>query len=293
MQVPAGRRPGAATSAPVTHAVPDEPVIAGSMVQVAAHRTVRPGGTADWLLMATVEGRARLRLPDAPDVLVGPRQVTVIEPRTPHDYGPDEESGSWSLRWAHMLPRPEWLPLLQWPSVAPGVRRIDVDETVHARIVRALDRAILARRGGLRHETLFAMNALEEALLWCDSANPREPVLDPRLLAVLEHVAARLQERHTVASLARVAGLSASRLAHLAAEQLGTSLMAYVERRRMDVARRLLTHTDLPIAQVAVQAGFADPLYFSRRFRAASSRTPSEFRATATATDASSSPPAG
>ncbi|MFI1094895.1 helix-turn-helix domain-containing protein [Streptomyces sp. NPDC020917] len=264
----------------VTRAAPAEPVIPGRLDrQGLAYRTVRPGGTADWLLLVTVEGRGRLRLPAAPDVLVGHGQVAVIEPRTPHDYGTDHEAGQWSLRWAHLLARPEWLLLLDWPSPAPGVRHIDVDETVHARIVQALDRAISARRSGLRRDLLFAMNAVEEALLWCDTANPRETVLDPRLRTVLEYVGSHLEHPHTVASLAHVGGISPSRLAHLAAQQLGTSLMAHVDGKRMELARLLLTHTDLPIAHVAGQVGFTDPLYFSRRFRAATSMSPSRFRA--------------
>ncbi|MCL2551668.1 MAG: helix-turn-helix domain-containing protein [Actinomycetia bacterium] len=272
--------PHSAPRAPVvTRAAPAEPVIAGRLDgQGLAYRTVRPGGTADWLLLVTVEGRGRLRLPDAPDVLVGRGQVAVIEPRTPHDYGTDHEAGRWSLRWAHLLARPEWLVLLDWPSSAPGVRRVDVDETVGTRIVQALDRAISARHSGLRRDMPFAVNAVEEALLWCDTANPRETVLDPRLRTVLEYAGNHLELPHTVASLARVGGLSPSRLAHLAAEQLGTSLMAHVDNRRMELARLLLTRTDLPIAHVARQAGFTDPLYFSRRFRAATSMPPSRFR---------------
>lgn len=275
----------------VTRAAPAEPVFPGRLDQGAAYRTVRPGGTADWLLLATVEGRGRLRLPDTADVLVGPGQVAVIEPHTPHDYGTDADTGRWSLRWAHLLARQEWLPLLDWPSAAPGVRRIDADPTVHSRIVRALDRAVSARRSGLRRELLFAMNAVEEALLWCDSANPRETVIDPRLRAVLEHIGNHLEDPLTVTSLARIAGLSPSRLAHLAAAQLGTSLMSHVERRRMDLARRLLAHTDLPITQVATQSGYPNPLYFSRRFRTTTSMSPSQFRTLNQSRNASPSAP--
>ncbi|MEU9203429.1 helix-turn-helix domain-containing protein [Streptomyces sp. NPDC048332] len=273
--MPAERAPDALRSP----TEPADPVVTGRLDgQDLSYRTVRPGGTADWLVLVTVEGCGQLCLPGRPDVLVAPGQVAVIEPRTPHDYGTDRDSGRWSLRWAHILPRPEWLLLLDWPSPAAGIRRIDVDATVHARIVRALDRATAARHGGLRRERMFAMNAVEEALLWCDTANPRERVMDPRLRAVLEHVGHRLDEPHTVASLARVGGVSPSRLAHLASAQLGTSLIAYVDHRRMERARHLLRYTDLPIAHVAGQVGFADPLHFSRRFRALTAMSPSRFR---------------
>jgi AraC family transcriptional regulator of arabinose operon len=263
----------------VTIAARSLPAVCGSSDEGVTYRTVRPGGTTDWLLLVTVAGRGRLRRPGPADVVVDRRHVAAIEPRTLHDYGTDPETGYWSLRWAHLDPRPDWLPLLDWPVAAPGVRVVEVDDTVRSRVVRALDRAAAAPGTGLRRSAMFAMNAVEEALLWCDIRNPRERVLDPRLLTVLEHVGATLDQQHSVASLARVGGLSSSRLAHLAAAQLGTSLMAHVDRQRMNLARHLLSRTDLPIAQVAARVGFTDPLYFSRRFRVATSISPSEFRA--------------
>lgn len=267
------------TAASVTIAAPTHRVVCGGLEEGAAYRTVRPGGTTDWLLLATSAGSGRLRCPGTADVVADSQHIVAIEPNTPHDYGTDRSAGHWSLRWAHIDPRPDWLPLLDWPLAAPGVRRLELDDTVLSRVVRALDRAAAAHGAGLRRGAMFAMNAVEEALLWCDTRNPRDPVLDPRLLVVLEHIGATLDQAHTVAALARIGGLSTSRLAHLASAQLGTSLMAHVDRQRMDLAGHLLTRTDLPIAHIASRVGFTDPLYFSRRFRAATSMSPTAFRA--------------
>jgi AraC family transcriptional regulator of arabinose operon len=301
MEDPAVPSPPAA----VTIASRTERVLCGRLDGDAAYRTVRPGGTTDWVLFVTVAGCGRLRrtgvpgVPDAPggpgvlDVLAPVGRITLIEPYTPHDYGTDQDTGHWSLRWAHIEPRPDWVPLLHWPPAAPGIRSIEVDATVRSRVVQAVDRAVFAQRSGLRGNALFAMNAVEEALLWCDTRNPRGTVLDPRLMAVLEHVGDHLDRPHTVAALARVGGLSPSRLAHLAAAQLGTSLMAHVEHQRMELARNLLAVTGLPVSQVARKVGFADPLYFSRRFRAATGVSPTGFRAADQRTASSGAPARG
>ncbi|MFE2093358.1 helix-turn-helix domain-containing protein [Streptomyces sp. NPDC059460] len=135
-----------------------------------------------------------------------------------------------------------------------------------------------ARTSRLRCQPLFAANAVDEALLWCDRRNPREAVLDPRLRAVLEYGGDHLERPYALALLVGADGLSASRLAHLAIAQLGMRLMSYVEQQRMELARQLLDLTDLPVAQIAARVGFADPLYFSQRFRAATSMFPSGFR---------------
>ncbi|HEY9292156.1 MAG TPA: helix-turn-helix domain-containing protein [Microlunatus sp.] len=273
-------RPTAAgRSGVVSVTVPTARVLTGRLDEDRDYRTIRPRGTTDWLLLVTVAGRGRLRLPGRSEIRIGVGQLTAVEPYVPHDYGTDPTADGWSLRWAHLDPRPDWLPLLDWPAVAPGIRRLRVDETVLTRVVQNLDRATSAARSGLAQSVRFAMNAVEEALLWCDTQNPRQPVLDRRLLTVLEHVGDHLDRPHTVESLAKVGGLSGTRLTHLARAQLGISLMAHVERQRMDLARQLLAMTDLPITEVGGRVGYRDPLYFSRRFRATAAISPSGYRA--------------
>lgn len=61
---------------------------------------------------------------------------------------------------------------------------------------------------------------------------------------------------------------------------LGTSPMRYLEHWRLRAARHLLADTEQPVDS-ARAAGFADPLYFSRRFRAATGQSPSVYGAEA------------
>jgi len=52
----------------------------------------------------------------------------------------------------------------------------------------------------------------------------------------------------------------------------------YVTRLRVREARRLLVETARPIGEIAREVGFADPLYFSRRFRAETGLAATEYR---------------
>ena len=115
---------------------------------------------------------------------------------------------------------------------------------------------------------MFAVNAVEAALLWCTTSDPGAGLLDPRVLAAMEDMAGRLAEPITVAELARRADLSPSRFAHLFAEQVGVSPMRYLERQRMRLAEQLLDLTPRTVAEIARTVGYDDPLYFSSRFRA-------------------------
>src|SRR5881392_4171308 len=85
-------------------------VLTGRLDGDDTYRTVRLRGTTDWLLLATIAGGGRLRVTDHRDVRTGPGEITVVEPYVPHDYGTDPAAGRWALRWAHLEPRPDWLP---------------------------------------------------------------------------------------------------------------------------------------------------------------------------------------
>jgi len=56
------------------------------------------------------------------------------------------------------------------------------------------------------------------------------------------------------------------------------SASAYIEAHIIQEACRLLAFTQLSVAEVGYRLGFADPSYFSRRFRAVQQETPSVYR---------------
>lgn len=58
----------------------------------------------------------------------------------------------------------------------------------------------------------------------------------------------------------------------------GLSPAAWLQRRRLAAAHRLLTTTRTAVAAVAAQVGFADPFHFSRCFRARYGRSPRQVR---------------
>ncbi|MFB7609779.1 helix-turn-helix domain-containing protein [Streptomyces gardneri] len=280
---PHGRccRPAATLLAPELIAVSARPIVSGRLDARAGYRTRRAGGTADWLLILTRHGRGVVRAAEAGPVSAGPGSFITIAPGTPHDYGTAPDAEEWSLLWAHIRPRPDWLPLLDGPRTASGVGRVLLPAPVVPRVTKALEPAVSLSGSGLTHATLFGLNAVEEALLWCATQNPRGERTDPRLLDVLEHLGRHLAAPHAVRSLADVAGLSPSRLTRLFSARFGTGVMTHVEERRMEVAGRLLRLSALPVREVALHVGYRDPLYFSTRFKRATGLSPSAYRTAA------------
>ena len=83
---------------------------------------------------------------------------------------------------------------------------------------------------------------------------------------------------HTLAALARAAGMSRSKFAKVFQETLGTPPMEFVTRARLAQAHNLLMSTSMPISSVANQAGFASRSHFSRAFRSVFGTDPTGMR---------------
>jgi AraC family transcriptional regulator of arabinose operon len=257
-------------------------VLAGGFTADDRYDVWRPAGTQDWLLLNTVAGAGRIGVAGHPDLITAPGDVVVIRPGVPHDYGTGPAAGAgaplWSLQFAHVHPRPEWLTWLDWPQPVPGLLLVRTAGDARRRIREALSAADAYGRSDLRQATMFAVNAVEAALLWCTTSDPGAGALDPRVRDAMEGMAASLAEPLTVAELARRAGLSPSRFGHLFAEQVGVSPMRYLERQRMRLAEQLLDLTPRTVAEIARTVGFDDPLYFSSRFRAYAGLPPTAYR---------------
>ncbi len=253
-------------------------VLGGHLDEGPEYQTFRSRGTEDWLLIHTVSGSGQLVGPGGSAVRTAAGDAVLLRPRTRHDYGTAPGSSTWEIVFSHFHPRAEWLPLLEWPQPVPGIGRVRAEGEVHRRIVAALHRSSRTGRGALARAELFAVNALEEALLWCDTQNRLGVRTDERLLRVIDHVDAHLADPLDVARLAGVVHLSASRLTRLFREHLGTSPQRYVERQRMTRAMQLLDLTSRPVADIARELGWADALYFSQRFARFTGQSPTAYR---------------
>ncbi len=84
-----------------------------------------------------------------------------------------------------------------------------------------------------------------------------------------------------LADLAREAGVQAAHVARAFREHHGRSLGGFLLERRLEWAAGELARTARPLAEIALEAGFADQSHFTRRFRAYAGVPPGRFRASA------------
>jgi AraC-like DNA-binding protein len=95
---------------------------------------------------------------------------------------------------------------------------------------------------------------------------------------VQEYIEARLTERIRLADLATVAGLSVYHFAREFKRTVGVSPHSYVTQKRVRKAQDMLAHTDLPLSEIALAAGFFDQSHLARHFREFAGVTPAEYR---------------
>ncbi len=93
-----------------------------------------------------------------------------------------------------------------------------------------------------------------------------------------EFIDAHLGMPLTVMDLAARVGLSPSHFSRAFSASLKVTPHCYLMSRRLNKAQELLASSNMPLADIALAAGFADQSHLSRRFREHVGLTPGSFR---------------
>jgi AraC-like DNA-binding protein len=95
---------------------------------------------------------------------------------------------------------------------------------------------------------------------------------------VREYIDANLEANVGLDALSKVAELSRCHFARAFKQSVGTTPHNFLMHRRFCKAVDFIADTDLPLAEIALAAGFSDQSHFSRRFRQYLGASPSAFR---------------
>jgi len=100
-----------------------------------------------------------------------------------------------------------------------------------------------------------------------------------KLAGLLRWIPEHVDQDLDVAGLAAKANMSERSFARNFLRETGKTPARYLERARIDAARRLLTASDLPVGSVAVRAGFGSEERMRRAFQRQLKTSPGAFRA--------------
>jgi AraC-like DNA-binding protein len=209
--------------------------------------------------------------------LVKPGEFVWINCHRPHEHGADQ-SKPWSVYWIRTEgPRLEQMCAILSVTANPVFAGFDHREA--GRVYRQIFRE-LASDAPEAPALIHALVARLLALAFC--ARQRHPgphpVIPPALSKPVERIRFAYFERHTVAELARLAGMSATHFARLFKATFGTSPIDWLRRERISQAKRRLVETTAAIKEIAEQVGYADRYFFSKDFKQHTGLTPRQFR---------------
>lgn len=198
--------------------------------------------------------------------------------------------------WPELAVEPldlEEVSVAQHPELAPFLFQeyvdFSFDEADFARILRWLDElSVLNRergfgttgaiRGILLQLIALACQKHEAALLEQAARHSGRSSRRDALQRVMRYVREHLSEEMSLNDAAAAAMLSPNYLAHLLKKQTDRTFTELVTERRLERAKELLLTSSIRIGDIALQCGFSDADYFSRRFRQQIGVTPRQFR---------------
>jgi AraC-like DNA-binding protein len=132
--------------------------------------------------------------------------------------------------------------------------------------------AQLARERMAPHKLQLWVPLLVDALLG------EQPQVPSRLASLLAAVEADPSKHWTVETMAEKVGVSTSRLHAIFQESLGKSPRVWLTELRLERVCRLLTSTNVPIAELAYRFGYADQSALTRAMRKTTGLTPAAYR---------------
>jgi AraC family transcriptional regulator len=104
------------------------------------------------------------------------------------------------------------------------------------------------------------------------------PTAAARLKQIRDYVESHLDERLTLAKLARVAGLSPYHFSRSFTQAVGVGPQRYVRERRLTRAKVLMRGANEPLARIAQQTGFSNQSHLTLIFHRETGTTPSKYR---------------
>lgn len=226
-----------------------------------------------YFLVYTEEGCGQIQY-EGTTLTLNPGQAMLLECTPQHRY---ETAGTqWVHRWMHLDGNgmAGFAAHLPWHPVTLAYR-----PEFEQRFAQLEAQATSSDEAGLALQS-HGISALLTAMLlsYLETDEYRDLARHPGIDAALRLIQQRLSSNVTIEDMARVANLSKYHFVRLFHRHLGCTPYQYLIRSRIGQAKQLLRTTNLAVAQIAEQVGYASESNFIRQFKEMEGATPSQFR---------------
>lgn len=150
--------------------------------------------------------------------------------------------------------------------------------------MRSLVEALYVQRHRNDPDAILYRESITEALiqhlqLIHLQSDPSSDTKPPNLDYLESYIRANLDRKLTVSQLATIAATSPQTLQRLVHQEFGQSVYEWVTTLRLERSLDLLRHSQIDLATIAVESGFANQSHWTRLFRRKFGTTPGKVRA--------------
>jgi AraC-like DNA-binding protein len=242
------------------------------------HYTYRKKGLPENFLFYCVDGYGWYKLADK-QYQIKPNEFFILPQNIEHAYGSAEEN-PWSIYWVHfggeLLPYFNDLNIVQEHFKPYYIKGNDEIFSMFSKIYKTLelgysiDNLMFANMCFSGFITFFLYNSKHFQAASTDKTD----VIDSAILYMQQHIG----ENISLNDLSRHYNYSTSRFSNLFKQKTGYAPIDYFIQMKMQKASQHLDFSDKSIKEIALNMGFDDPYYFSRRFRKIIGVSPTKYR---------------
>ena len=251
-------------------------VVCGIGTSDRQNHIVREQGMCVHQLMFTVSGSGTVRCQGKEYAL--PVGMGVILPQeTPHEYFPDE-GADWGLSWV-IFSGDGINAVLEYYGLdgsAPiKLSSLMLMEDLFHRcsgIIRTKDKLCIHRASSLLCEMINELYFSSSA----EDKGKKDKCGD--LSEAMEYIHRNYSEDITLEELAGLAGVGREYFCTIFRRKTGMRPFEYIAMIRIREAKKLLSYTELPVAEIGRKVGYADKSYFGHVFKRYSGMSPTSFR---------------
>ena len=247
--------------------------IGGSAYQPAVDR---PGGYEWHQIFYCASGHGTL-VAETITARIHPGDYFFLPREQPHSYYPENEK--WDVRWTAFDGSACDDTLCRLHMTRPAVIHPDKDNTLE----KTFDRMVSAIETDILYSDYRCSGYIYDYILeFCrymssetDSEKSRNTtMLMPALLHMYEHFKTDI----SVTELSGLVGVTPQHFCRVFGRTMGMRPVEFLNKIRIEEAKRLLSRRDVNVAMAAEQSGFHDTCYFSTLFKRYTGVTPSAYK---------------
>lgn len=138
----------------------------------------------------------------------------------------------------------------------------------------------MERMKAIRPEDQFRMADIFQKMtdLLFDAAREEFGHSEDTMRRALNYIERNLRKGVKLEEVAEHINISSYYLSKLFKKNLHINFISYVTNRRMELAKKYLSSTEMPVSNIALELSYSDPNYFCKSFKKEVSMSPSEYR---------------